>query len=172
MIIATRAMFAWSMERLVPARLSDVSPRTHSPVAATLTVAAIAELFLVAYWRDWFTFLTPFLAYAVVFLTISIAGIVASYRPATRALFAKAGWDRRIAGVPVVALCGAVGIFYWGTALYFAMDVDALALNTGKQIVLTAAQFVVPFVAFFAVAAFRASRGIPLGAAYTELPPE
>ena len=172
MIIATRAMFAWSMERLVPARLSDVSPRTHSPVAATLTVAAIAELFLIAYWRDWFTFLTPFLAYAVVFLTISIAAIVASYRPSTRALFAKAGWDRRIAGVPVVALCGAVGIFYWGTALYFAMDVDALALNTTKQIVLTAAQFVVPFVAFFAVAAFRASRGIRLGAAYTELPPE
>ncbi len=172
MIIATRAMFAWSMERLVPARLSEVSPRTNAPVAATLTVAVIAELFLIAYWRDWFTFLTPFLAYSVVFLTTSIAGIVAGYKPSTRELFAKAGWDRRILGVPIVSLCGAVGVFYWGMALYLSMSVDALALNTTKQIVLTAAQFVVPFVLFFVVAAWRGSRGIRLQAAYAELPPE
>jgi APA family basic amino acid/polyamine antiporter len=172
MIIATRAMFAWSMERLVPAKLSEVSPRTNAPVNATLTVAVIAELFLIAYWQDWFTYLTPFLAYAVVFLTTSIAGIVAGYRRSTREMFAKAGWDRRILGMPVVSLCGAVGVFYWGTALYLAMSVDALALNTTKQIVLTAGQFVVPFVLFFVVAAWRNSRGINMRAAYAELPPE
>jgi basic amino acid/polyamine antiporter, APA family len=172
MIIATRAMFAWSMERLVPARLSDVSPRTNAPVTATLTVAVIAELFLIAYWQDWFTFLTPFLAYAVVFLTVSIAGLVAGYKRSTREMFAKAGWDRRVLGMPIVSLCGAVGVFYWGVALYLAMSVDALALNTTKQILLTAGQFVVPFIAFFAVAAWRSSRGIRLQAAYAELPPE
>jgi amino acid transporter len=165
-------MFAWSMERLVPARLSDVSPRTNAPINATLTVAVIAELFLIAYWRDWFTFLTPFLAYTVVFLTTSIAGIVAGYKRSTREMFAKAGWDKRVLGVPVVSLCGVVGVFYWGVALYMAMSVDALALNTTKQILLTAGQFVVPFVLFFAVAAWRNSRGISLQAAYAELPPE
>lgn len=172
MIIATRAMFAWSMERLAPAKLSEVHPRTNAPVAATFTVAVIAELFLIAYWQDWFTYLTPFLAYACVFAIVSIAGIVAGYRPVSRALFAKAGWDRRVAGVPLVSLCGAVGLLYWGTALYFALSVDALALNTTKQIVLTAAQLLVPVVVFFAVAAWRNSRGIRLSSAYAELPPE
>jgi amino acid transporter len=172
MIIATRAMFAWSMERLMPAKLSEVSPKTNAPWVATLTVAVIAELFLIAYWQDWFTFLTPFLAYSVVFLTVSIAGIVGSYRRSTREMFAKAGWDKRVLGMPIVALCGVVGVFYWGVALYMAMSVDALALNTTKQILLTAGQFVVPFVLFFAVAAWRSSRGIKLQAAYAELPPE
>lgn len=172
MIIATRAIFAWSMERLVPSGLSDVHPRTNAPVAATLTVAIIAELFLIAYWQEWFTYLTPFLAYACIWLIVSIAGIVAGYRASTRARFAENGWGRRVAGLPLVSLCGAVGVLYWGLALYYAMTADLLGLNTTKQIVLTAAQFVVPFVAFFAIAAWRRSRGIDLSAAYAELPPE
>jgi basic amino acid/polyamine antiporter, APA family len=172
MIIATRAVFAWSMERLVPAKLSEVHSGTNAPVAATLTVAVIAELFLVAYWRKWFTYLTPFLAYACVFSVVSIAAIVAGFKPSARALLAQAGWDRRIAGVPILSVCGAVGLLYWGTALYFALSVDALALNTTRQLALTAAQFVVPFAAFFAVSAWRRSRGIPVSAAYAQLPPE
>jgi amino acid transporter len=165
-------MFAWSMERLVPAKLSEVHPRTNAPLAATLTVAVIAELFLIAYWRDWFTYLTPFLAYAGVFAVVSIAAIVAGFKPSARALLAKVGWDRRIAGVPIVSACGVVGLLYWGAALYFALSVDALALNTTRQLALTSAQFLVPFAAFFAVSAWRRSRGIRLSAAYAQLPPE
>ena len=172
MIIATRAMFAWSMERLAPARLSDVQPRTNAPVVATLTVGVIAELFLIAYWQGWFTILTPFLAYACVWVIVSIAAVVAAYRPPTRAMLAKAGWDRRVLGIPVMALCGAVGIFYWVTALYFAMTEDLLFLNTTKQILLTAGQLVVPFLAFFAIAAWRRRTGINVSAAYADLPPE
>jgi amino acid transporter len=172
MIIATRAMFAWSMERLVPARLSEVHPRTKAPIAATFTVAVIAELFLIAYWRDWFTYLTPFLAYAGVFSVVSITAIVAGFKPSAQALLARAGWDRRIAGFPIVSACGVVGLLYWGTALYFALSVDALALNTTEQLTLTAAQFLVPFAAFFAVSAWRRSRGIRVSAAYAQLPPE
>jgi basic amino acid/polyamine antiporter, APA family len=172
MIAATRTIFAWSMERLVPARLSEVHRRTNAPIAATLTVVVIAELFLVAYWRDWFTYLTPFLAYACVFSVVSIAAIVAGFKPSARAQLATAGWDIRVAGVPIVSACGVVGLLYWGAALYFALSVDALALNTTKQLTLTAAQFLVPFAAFFAVSAWRSSRGIRLSAAYAQLPPE
>jgi hypothetical protein len=74
--------------------------------------------------------------------------------------------------VPVVAACGVVGLLYWGAALYFALSVDALALNTTRQLALTSAQFLVPFAAFFAVSAWRRSRGIRLSAAYAQLPPE
>ena len=172
MIIATRAMFAWSMERLAPAKLGEVHPRTNAPVIATVIVGVIAELFLIAYWQEWFTYLTPFLAYAAIWVIVSIAGIVAGYRRSTRELLAKGGWGRKVLGIPVVSLCGAVGVVYWGLALYYAMSVDLLALNTTKQIILTAAQFVVPFLAFFAIAAWRRSRGIDLKAAYAQLPPE
>jgi len=172
MIIATRNIFAWSLDRIVPARLSEVSERFHAPVWATLTVTVFAEAFLVAYWQGWFTYLTPFLAYAVVFFVVCIAGLVAGYRPSTREYLAKAGWDRRIAGVPIITLCAVVGLAYWGLALYFAYTEDLLFLNTDRQLILTAAQFIAPFVLFFAIAAWRRRTGIAVDAAYKVLPPE
>jgi len=172
MIISTRNMFAWSLERLVPSKLSEVNERTHSPIWATITVTVAAEAFLIAYWRSWFTYLTPFLAYAGVFVFVSIAAIVAGYRESSQVYFEKAGWTRRILGVPVITLCGVVGLVYWGLALYYAYTEDLLFLNTHKQLILTGAQFVVPFVAFFVIAAWRKRSGIAVEAAYRELPPE
>jgi amino acid transporter len=172
MIIATRNIFAWSLDRLAPAKLSEVSERTHSPIWATLTVTVVAEAFLIAYWQSWFTYLTPFLAYAAVFFVVGIAAIVAGFRPSTREYLAKAGWDRKIGGVPLLTICGAAGVLYWGIALYFAYTVDLLFLNTNKQLILTAVQFIAPFVLFFAIAAWRRRTGIRVDAAYKVLPPE
>ncbi len=172
MIIATRALFAWSFDRLVPAKLSEVSPRTNSPVWAVVAVAVVGEAFLIAYWRGWFDFLAPFLAYMVVFLTVSIAAVVAGYRRSTRRFLADAGWDRRYAGVPLLTLCGIVGAAYWTLALYFALSEDLLFLNTTKQIVLTSLQFLIPLVIFVGLYVWRRSQGINLDLAYRELPPE
>jgi basic amino acid/polyamine antiporter, APA family len=172
MIIATRAVFAWSLDRLVPRKLSEVNERTHSPVWAVISVAIVAELFLIAYWKNWFQFLTPFLAYTIVFLVTSIAGIVAGYRPSVRVLLAEAGWDKRYLGLPLISICGVVGVAYWGLALYYALTYDALALNTHKQLMLTAAQFLVPLVIFAGVYLWRKRSGVSLALAYKELPPE
>jgi len=172
MIIATRALFAWSFDRLVPAKLSEVNPRTNSPVWAVLSVAIVGELFLIAYWQGWFDFLAPFLAYTIVFLTVSVSAVVAAYRPSTRAFIAQAGWDKRIAGIPLLALCGVVGIVYWSLALWFALTQDMLFLNTTKQIVLTALQFAIPLAIFAGITLWRRSQGVNLSLAYKELPPE
>ncbi len=172
MMIATRALFAWSFDRLVPAKLSEVSPRTNSPVWAVVAVAVVGEGFLIAYWRGWFDFLAPFLAYMVVFLTVSVAAVVAGYRESTRRFIEQAGWDKRYFGVPLISLCGIVGIVYWALALYFALTEDLLFLNTQKQIVLTALQFLIPLAIFAGLYLWRRSQGINLDLAYKELPPE
>jgi hypothetical protein len=49
---------------------------------------------------------------------------------------------------------------------------DALALNTHKQLMLTAAQFLVPLVIFAGVYGWRKRGGVSLALAYKELPPE
>lgn len=174
MIIATRAIFAWSFDRLVPSKLSEVSGRTNSPVWAVLAVAIIGEAFLIAYWKgpDWFDFLAPFLAYMGVFFTISVAMIVAGFRSSTRRFLAEAGWDKRYGGVPLIALCGLVGIVYWGLAIYFSQRYDLLFLNSTEQRILTGLQFGVPLVIFAGIYFWRRSQGIRLDHAYKELPPE
>ncbi len=172
MLIATRSVFAWSFDRLVPARLSEVNPKTNSPVWAAVSVAVVGEAFLIAYWRGWFDFLAPFLAYIVVFLTVSVAAVVGSYRSSTSKLIAEAGWGKRIAGIPLLALCGVVGIAYWALALYYALTYDLLFLNTTKQLVLTALQFAIPLGIFAGITLWRRSQGVNLSLAYKQLPPE
>ena len=48
-IAATRCLFAWSFDRLLPERVATVSERTHSPVNATLITAIVAEIALYFY---------------------------------------------------------------------------------------------------------------------------
>ena len=76
MLIATRAMFAWSFDRLVPEKLSEVHPKYNSPWVAVLVVAVIAEAFLFLYHIEVFKFLTPALAYYFVFWLVSLCGVL------------------------------------------------------------------------------------------------
>ena len=92
MLIATRAMFAWSFDRLVPEKLSEVHPKYNSPWVAVIVVAVIAEAFLFLYHIGVFKFLTPALAYYFVFWLVSLCGVVFPFLARTRPLLeASAG---------------------------------------------------------------------------------
>ena len=41
-ILVSRGLFAWSFDRLIPERVAEVNPRTHSPVVATLIIMGLA----------------------------------------------------------------------------------------------------------------------------------
>ena len=171
-IIATRAMVAWSFDRLAPEKLSEVHPKYNSPWVAIVVVAVIAEAFLVLYHLGVFQFLTPALAYYFVFWLVALCGLVFPYLPKTRALLESSSVNWRIAGIPVMSICGAFGLVYFTIGLYLMLTNDLLFLNSPQQLLTTAAQFVIPLVLFFAVRAYRKSQGVTLDAAYRELPPE
>lgn len=44
-LIATRNLFSWSFDRLLPGKLADVNERLHSPVIATIVIAIVIEVF-------------------------------------------------------------------------------------------------------------------------------
>ena len=110
MLIATRAMFAWSFDRVMPDKLSAVHSRYNSPWVAVLVVAVIGELFLILYHVGVFQFLTPALAYYFVFWLVALCGVVFPFLPRTRALLEGSAVDWRIAGIPVMSICGVVGL--------------------------------------------------------------
>jgi amino acid transporter len=172
MIIATRAMFAWSFDRIAPAKLSDVHPRYNSPWVAVIVVSVIGEAFLILYHIGVFKFLTPALAYYVVFWLVSLCGLLFPYLERTRPLLEQSAVNWRIAGIPVMSICGAVGLLYFSIGLYFMLTNDLLFLNTPEQLVTTALQFIVPLVIFFVARAYRRRQGLPIDAAFREIPPE
>jgi amino acid transporter len=172
MLIATRAMFAWSFDRLVPEKLSDVHSKYNSPWVAVLVTAVIAESFLILYHIGVFKFLTPALAYYFVFWIVSLCGVLFPYLKRTRPLLEASPVDWRIAGIPVMSICGLFGLFYFTVGLYFMLTNDLLYLNSPQQLLTTGLQFAIPLVIFVAAREYRRRQGVPIDAAFREIPPE
>lgn len=172
MIISTRAMFSWSFDRLMPDKLSAVHPRYNSPYVAVIAVAVLAELFLIAYHNDVFQFLSPALAYQFVFLLTALAGVVFPYLKRTKSLWENSAVNWRVAGIPVMTICGVVGVVFFALAIYFMLTEDLLFLNTTQQKWTTFAQFAIPLVIFFVARAVRKAQGVDIDATFKEIPPE
>lgn len=172
MLIATRAMFAWSFDRVMPDKLSAVHSRYNSPWVAVLVVAVIGELFLILYHIGVFQFLTPALAYYFVFWLVALCGLVFPFLPRTRALLKGSAVDWRVAGIPVMSICGAIGLLFFTIGLYFMLTNDLLFLNSPQQLLTTGLQFGIPLVLFFVVRYYRKRQGLPIDAAFKEIPPE
>ncbi len=172
-MIATRSIFAWSFDRLVPEKLSEVSPRFHAPWLAIVVSAIVSEVFLVLYWQGVFSFLQPALAYNIIFLVASLAGIVFPYLGKTKALFESSSMNYRVAGIPVISIfCGVVGAVWFAMGTYFMLTVSGLYLNSQQGLITTGLQFAIPFVLFFIAKWYRARQGIDLNATFSEIPPE
>jgi APA family basic amino acid/polyamine antiporter len=177
MIIATRAIFAWSFDRLVPEKLSEVHPKYHSPYIAVICVGAIGQIFVILFAKGIFNLLLPNVAYMIVFLVVSICGIIFPYLEKTKSLFDQPGVNGRIAGIPVMTLCGIAGLIYFGTAFYYMLTVDGLTtavfgvdLRAGALVL--ALQFIIPLVLFFGLRWWRSRNGISVDTAFQTLPPD
>jgi membrane-associated protease RseP (regulator of RpoE activity) len=139
---------------------------------AIIVVAVIAEVFLVLYHIGVFKFLTPALAYYFVFWLVSLCGVLFPYLARTRGLFEASAVNWRIAGIPVMSICGVFGLFYFTVGLYFMLTNDLLFLNTPEQLATTALQFIIPLGIFIAAREYRRRQGVPIDAAFREIPPE
>lgn len=177
MIIATRAIFAWSFDRLVPEKLSEVHPKYHSPYIAVIVVGLIGQLFVILYARGIFNLLLPNVAYMIVFLVVSISGIVFPYLKKTESVFNQPGVNARIAGIPVMTLCGIAGLIFFGLAFYYMLTVDGLTtavfgvdLRAGAFVL--ALQFIIPLALFFGLRWWRSRTGILVDTAFQTLPPD
>ncbi|HEY2768323.1 MAG TPA: APC family permease [Solirubrobacteraceae bacterium] len=174
MMMASRSMFAWSFDRLMPERLSWVEPRTRSPLVALAIILVMITASTAIYsFTTWFTTLTVLLGISFTMVFTAISGIILPFRQ--RALVAASPYARRVAGIPLftlvggialVGFLGAIGILMWdpGSGV-------SLAQNPGK-LELSVLIYAVGFAIYFASKAIRRRQGIELELAYHELPPE
>ena len=174
-----RTLFAWSFDRLLPERLSDVNERTHSPVIAILTEMVIITLMLI--WSisstDFITWLTLGVLAGVV--CVVIVGVAALVFPSRRPdLYRASPANVRFLGVPVLYIVAPLSILVmvfltWCTLAYPAL---ALAGDFGKnwwQVPAFMGMIVViGLVVYFGAKFVRRGQGIDVDLVYRELPPE
>jgi len=172
----SRKIFAWSFDRLLPSRFSDVSPSFRTPIYSAILVAALAEIFawIAVYSTGVFGIVS---GVGVIFSGIiwgvgSLSGIFITRR---KEIFdtAPAAVTRKIGGIPVIALIGALSFVTIIGVLIFGQLIPTI--QGGLPVGPTAWTFGIflggiPF--YYIVRAYRKSQGVDLSLVYRQIPPE
>lgn len=174
MILLSRSMFAWSFDRLLPEKVSEVHPRTHSPVVAVvaITVLAAGSVVLIALNPN-LTFVVGLLGLTATYLLVSIAGIAFPVRQ--REVFESSPFNRRVGGVPLMSIVAATStVFMIGMITILLLDKNSgtsWALNSFR-VLLCIGILAAGFIAYYVIKAIQKSRGVDIDLAYREIPPE
>ncbi len=175
--MGSRSMLAWSFDGVLPRRLSDVSPRLHTPVNAIIVLVILSELsllllnipytaakiYLFSTVLTWYACLTPL-------LLVGIAAVIFPYR--LKKIHDASPANYRIGGIPIIALTGIGTIVFSVLVIYLELTNSVYAANTPLAIEAVAG-FIIIFAAIYFIAKYwRRAQGRPLDMAFKEIPPE
>ena len=177
--VIQRASFVYAFEGLLPKRVANVNPRTHTPLVGVAIAFVLAELGLAldAYNANYATALT--LADVPPLLTILFVGVSAVVMPYRRPdLFKGSPADWRPGGIPILVITGVasvlVGIIAIILPFVFAQQTGLtvhswLPWATGIAPVLL---LIVGVVWWYIARAVQRSKGLDLDLLYKTIPPD
>ncbi len=173
-----RTIFAWSFDRILPSRLSDVSERTHAPVPAII-VASIIVAGILAWSVLSSSFATLLsmgvLAGVVTILSVSVAAIAFPFRRPD--LFKNSPANVRIGGIPLLPIVAVLSIVVIIGLAYLVLAYQQLGIATPQLgplpgFIFMGSLIVIGLIIFYVARFVRARQGINLDLIYSELPPE
>lgn len=174
LLLASRSMFAWSFDRIMPEKLSYVDPRSRSPLVAigVMLLLSIGSTAIYAF-TDWFSAVSVLLGLSLTLLITAISGIVLPFRQP--AMVEGSPYNRRILGLPLISLVGCLALLGFGGAVGIILWDEgsgaSLSANPGK-LQLALLVYVAAFAIYWIARAVRKRQGIDLSLAHRELPPE
>jgi amino acid transporter len=173
-VLPIRNLFAWSMDRVLPAAVSAVTPR-GTPWVATLIVAVLAVgVVVVAVYSTFLSLVVNYtLMYSITFLIAGIAAAAFPYR--RRDLFerAPAFVQRHVGKVPLVSIVGVLQTIIFVVIIREALSTSAFAGPNGRNALLFIGGLLVAApIVFFVSKTIRERQGYDMDAAWRTLPPD
>jgi amino acid transporter len=174
LMMATRALFAWSFDRIMPIRAAEVNERTHSPIIANISILifSLAGLAFVVYAQPSLLglFFTTGFAQVLCFCVLGVAGLVFPFR--RKALYATLPGRRYLGRVPTMTIVAAAAIVYWGFIAYVYAVEDVFDANSTQGWIAIGVLWGLGILIYPYSRWRNARRGIDLDLAFRELPPE
>ncbi|MGA3110048.1 MAG: amino acid permease [Candidatus Bathyarchaeia archaeon] len=172
--IASKYMFAWAFDRVIPSKFADISERFRTPHLSIIAVVVLGILSEVVYfllgWSGSFTMGTVIwdVSYVVPGLALAIFPFV------KKDLFSQSpGFVRwKLAGLPVVSIVGIITAIAFAWEGYLGFITPAAAVPTQFGYYLTASVIILAFVIYFASWAYHKRQGLDLSLALKTIPPE
>ena len=174
LLIMSRCILAWSLDRVVPEKLGAVNPKTNSPWVAVLVIVILSAI------ASWFWAYTSFFTVVVgafgQIITLAIGCLAASLIPfKNKDLYATAPITGKWGPIPKLTLIGLLGAI--GATLIvinFALDPFSGVNPEASPVMFwfTLSMFPVGIIIYYVSKAIRRSQGIDIALAYKEIPPE
>jgi basic amino acid/polyamine antiporter, APA family len=164
---ASRYVFAFSFDRILPSSLADINPRVHVPIKATILTLVVGAV-LVA-----FTAYTSYIGevlntttiWSIIWIVVGISAIVF---PIRRKDLAKG----LPGGASLLQIMGVLSIIAMGITFYFAVTTPAIGPSTPAADALLAIIFGSGIIIYLARYFYFKGKGIDIGTALKEIPPE
>jgi amino acid transporter len=170
-----RNVFAWSFDRLIPTKFSEIRTRYRAPVYSIVAVILVAEVFLYLgiYSPAYSTaILYTIIAWFLGWIVLGIAGIVFPYRRKELFEAGPPATQKRIAGIPVISILGfltlavSIGTEWAVGQPFFKGDAST------SQYVTVLVMAVIPVVIYVIAHFYHKSKGIPIKVQFSQVPPE
>jgi len=173
-LIATRNLFAWSFDRLAPARVAEVNDRLHTPVVATVVVALWVEVlnYLNIYQGLSALLINVIAVMAVAFIAVALAAILMPFTRPNLFNSAPAMVRASIGGVPWLTIAGVVMLLSWAFVLYVTFATTAFGQVAPISMIEAFAVPILGAIYYLVIRMVRERQGIHLKAAFQEIPPE
>jgi len=170
LLVATRYVFAFSFDRIFPARFADINERFRFPMKAMILNAACATIFLIlASFTSYLgLFLNSVAIWSIVWLLGSLVAVVLPFRRNSLVSHLPgAKWK-----IPLVSIVGAISALLMAANFFFSVTEPAIGPSTPQADSILAGIFITGVV-FYAVSyTVNKRRGVDLKAVYSEIPPE
>jgi amino acid transporter len=175
-LCVSRIVMAMGFDGTIPAAFGDVSERFHSPVKATTAwaILALIVVYIFNYQPSWETpiLLGGTTTGVLVLGVTATAAALFPYRSKTIYSASPAPVQRKLLGVPLITIVGLLGALMSFVMVVAGLTTKELGLvNTTARLLLVGA-FVTGFAIFYGWRAWQARRGVDLGLAFRELPPD
>ena len=175
MLIISRWIFAWSFDRIAPAKLAEVHKKYHTPHVTILILWVVGELllFVVLYTGVVGSILNAALGLAIFFIPGLVSGTVFPYRK--KQLFENSPefTKKKIGNIPVITICGAISTIGMIVILVVVLANPQLGFPlTPMSGAFMIGYWFLGLVIYLIAYAYRKSQGIDIGAAFKEIPPE
>lgn len=175
-IYATRAVLAWSIDRLTPDKLGEVHDKFHTPVYAVVTIIIFVSIANALYsFMGNTSFLLNLLLWTTFIqsVTFVLLGIAATVFPYIRKEFYQGSPAQiEIAGVPVISILGVIVLIYVLTQMYLLATDPVVGTNTPQAYAAVISCTIAGGLFYYALKWIRRRQGINVELAYKLIPIE
>ena len=171
--IPSRYFFAWSFDRIIPTKMAEVNKKYRTPhiSVAVVTVFSILIFASIAFTTWGFMETLGSFLWEVCFIVPAIATIIFPYRKPELLAAAPGFMRKKIAGVPIISVLGALTAIAFAYMGYLVISNPLIVSPSGSAILFAVGIIVACLVVYYGSLYYHKRGGVDMEMAFKEIPP-